>query len=151
MYADYSFYTSRYFGDTLTEKNASKWLSLASDELDKLTFDRLTNGFPENDVHADRVRKATCAIADALYYIDVHSRASSVQVSNDGKTTGVISSISSGRESVSYNTNNTAANKYAAAAADESSTTALINCIICKYIANVPDKYGVNLLYAGVD
>lgn len=151
MYADYSFYTDNYFGDTLTEKNAPKWLTRASDELDKLTFDRLVNGFPENESHADKVRKATCAVADALYFIDVHSKAASVKIDSNGDSKGVISSVSSGRESISYSTNNTATNKYAAAAADESSATALINCIICKYIANVPDRFGVNLLYAGWD
>ena len=45
-YADYSFYTGSFFGDVLTAQNANKWLELASDELDNLTFGRLTFAFP---------------------------------------------------------------------------------------------------------
>lgn len=150
MYADYSFYVCDYYGNTLSEENADMWLTRASDELDTLTFGRLINGFPENEVHAEKVKKAVCAIADALYFIDVQCRATSAQTSDDGYK-WVVASMSSGRESVSYNTNNTATNKYAAAAANESTATALINCIIERYVANIPDKYGVNLLYSGVD
>ena len=33
-YADYEFYSTRYFGDELTEATAPKWLERASDAVD---------------------------------------------------------------------------------------------------------------------
>jgi len=46
MYADYSFYTDTYFGDTLTESNANKWLDRASEYVDSITFHSLDSAFP---------------------------------------------------------------------------------------------------------
>ena len=37
-YTDFTFYGTGYFGDTLTEETAPKWLERASDELDAITF-----------------------------------------------------------------------------------------------------------------
>ena len=101
-YADFTFYGSGYFGDTLTEETAPKWLERASDELDAITFGRLTFAFPTVEAHAAKVKKAVCAIAEALYWIDVQRRASSAQKAEDGSYHGAVASISSGRESISY-------------------------------------------------
>ena len=56
-YADFTFYGSSYFGDTLTEETAPKWLERASDELDAITFGRLTFAFPTVEAHAAKVRR----------------------------------------------------------------------------------------------
>ena len=45
-YTDFAFYGSGYFGDALTEETSPKWLERASDELDAITFGRLTFAFP---------------------------------------------------------------------------------------------------------
>lgn len=147
-YADFAFYQEGFFGDVLTEDNAEKWLSRASDELDGPTFGRLTFAFPTIEAHAKKVRKAVCAIAEALYYIDIQRRAASAQKAADGSYRGSVASVSSGRESISYS-NNSAATTYAAAAASAEAQMSLINSIAVKYLANIPDANGVNLLYAG--
>jgi len=147
-YADLDFYQKSFFGDVLTEENADKWLARASDELDGPTFGRLTFAFPTVEAHAAKVKKAVCAIAEALFYIDVQRAAASAQKAADGSYRGTVASISSGRESISYSTN--AANTvYATAAASDLAQVALINGIAAKYLANIPDANGVNLLYAG--
>ena len=92
-YADFTFYGSGYFGDTLTEETAPKWLERASDELDAITFGRLTFAFPTVEAHAAKVKKAVCAIAEALYWIDVQRRASSAQKAEDGSYHGAVASI----------------------------------------------------------
>lgn len=56
-YADYEFYSTRYFGDELTEATAPKWLERASDAVDTITFYRLAQGMPEDDAHVVRVKK----------------------------------------------------------------------------------------------
>ena len=96
-YADFDFYQKSYYGDVLTAENANKWLARASDELDAPTFGRLTFAFPTIEAHAAKVKKAVCAIAEALFYIDAQRAAASAQLAADGSYRGAVASISSGR------------------------------------------------------
>ena len=148
-YTDFAFYGSGYFGDALTEETAPRWLERASDVLDAITFGRLTFAFPTVDAHAVKVRKAVCAIADALFRIDIQRRASSAQQAEDGSYRGAVASVSSGRESISFSANGANGSVYAAAAASAEAQTNLIGSIAAQYLANIPDANGVNLLYAG--
>ena len=149
-YADFVFYRDSYFGDVLTEDNAARWLSRASDELDALTFGRLSSAFPTDEAHAEKARKAVCAVADALFCVDVQRRAASAQKAEDGQYRGAVASVTSGKESISYAVSGNAATVYATAAANPAALTELLCGIAAKYLSNVPDAHGVNLLYAGV-
>lgn len=148
-YADLTFYKDVFFGEELTENNADKWLSMASDEVDTLTFGRLTYAFPTVEAHTEKVKKAVCAIAEALYLIDVQRKAVTAQLTADGSYKGAVASVSSGRESISYSVGNASSSTYAAAAAKVSERNKLIGSIAVKYLANIPDADGINLLYAG--
>lgn len=148
-YADFAFYQERYFGEILTEDNAARWLSRASDELDALTFGRLASAFPTDDAHAEKARKAVCAAADALFCVDVQRRAASAQKDADGRYRAAAASVTSGKESISYAVNGNAATVYATAAANPAALTELLCSIAVKYLSGVPDANGVNLLYAG--
>ena len=147
-YADYDFYSKTFHGDALTKENAEKWLDRASDELDEITFGRLTFAFPTVEAHAVKVRKAACAVAEALYYIDIQRQAASAQQAEDGGYRGAVSSITSGKESITFSTGSNG-NIYSAAAASSEAQTELLRKTISKYLANIPDAKGVNLLYAG--
>ena len=150
-YADYTFYTETFYGDTLTEDTADKWLERASDELDALTFRRLTSAFPTETAHVVKVKKAVCAIADALYLIDLQRIAASAQQAPDGSYRGAVTSISSGQESMSFAVNGAASlSVYAAAVASAEARTTLLCDIAATYLSGIPDDNGVNLLYAGV-
>ena len=148
-YADFSFYEDSYFGDVLTVENANKWLSRASDAVDTLTFGRLTFAFPIVPAHAEKVKKAVCAVAEALYSIDEQRKAAAAQKAEDGSYRGAVTSVSSGRESVSYAAVGAAASVYTQAAQSEPEANRLIGSVAAGYLANVPDANGVNLLYAG--
>lgn len=148
-YADYNFYCERYHGDTLEANDADRWLDMASDELDTLTFGRLVNAFPTVEMHALKVKKAVCAIADALFLIDTQRQAAAAQKAEDGTYRGAVASISSGKESISYSAVGAAASAFATAAADATEEVKLLCSIACRYLANIPDATGVNLLYAG--
>lgn len=148
-YTDFNFYQKSYYGEVLTEENADRWLTRASDELDVLTFGRLISAFPTVEAHADKVRKAVCAVAEALFGIDVQRKAVAAHQTEDGSYRGAISSISSGKESVSFSVNGTAASVFAAAASSEEKRNVLIAETAARYLANIPDANGVNLLYAG--
>ena len=149
-YTDYSFYKDKYYGDALTEANAAKWLEMASDEIDRLTHGRLVYAPPACELFSTKVKKAVCAVADALFFIDEQRKASSAQKAEDGSYRGAVASITSGRESVSYSAVGASASSYAAAAASEAEREKLIGNTACRYLANIPDANGVNLLYAGV-
>lgn len=148
-YADIDFYKQKLYGDVLEESTAPKWLEMASDELDALTSGRLVSAFPTDDVAATKVKKAVCAIADALFLIDDQRKAAAAKQTADGSYHGAVASISSGKESVSYSSIGAAASVYASAAASVTEQARLIGDIACKYLANIPDANGVNLLYAG--
>lgn len=150
MYANYEFYTTVFFGDTLTADNANKWIDRASDYVDTITFNRLKTAFPTEETDVIRVKKAVCAIADALYFIDTQRRAGAASVGADGKLTGAIASMSSGRESVSFATGGTAS-VYSAAASNIGAQDSYTRYVAETYLANIPDANGTNLLYAGVD
>lgn len=149
-YADYDFYKNSYCGDVLTEDNAKKWLTRASDEVDMITFHRLASGFPTVDGHAVRVRKAVCAVAETLYRVDEQRQAMAAVKDGQGNYHGPVTTVSSGRESISYASNAAASSVYAKAAADNAALGALILGDVARYLAGVPDANGVNLLYAGV-
>lgn len=148
-YADFDFYSKDFFGDTLTSDNAEKWLSLASDELDNITLGRLTFAFPEIEAHANKVKKAVCSVAEALYSIDIQRKAAAASKASDGTYRGTVASVSSGRESISFSVNNAASSVYAVAAASMEAQNRLVGSIAAKYLANIPDANGINLLYAG--
>ena len=148
-YTDFTFYVFDYFGDTLTDETAPKWLERASDELDAITFGRLTFAFPTVEAHVAKVKKAVCAIAETLYWVDVQRRASSAREAEDGSYYGAVASISSGRESISFSSGGANSSVYAAAATSAEAQTSLISSVAAQYLANVPDAHGVNLLYAG--
>jgi len=150
MYADYSFYTDTYHGDTLTSSNAVKWLDRASDYVDTITYRRLETAYPTAEADDVKVKKAVCAVADALYFIDAQRRAGAALVNADGKVTGAIASMSSGKESISYATGGTAS-VYSAAASNPTAQDNYIRYEAERYLANIPDANGVNLLYAGVE
>ena len=149
-YTDYSFYTGTFYGDTLTEENAAKWLERASDYVDAITFHRTESAFPEVEAHAVKVKKAVCAIAEALYLIDVQRIATQAQADESGMIHAAIASMSSGRESISY-VQSSNGSVYAKAANDRTERERLLGEIVVQYLAGIPDATGVNLLYAGVD
>lgn len=149
QYADFDFYQNTYYGEVLTAGNANRWLSRASDELDVFTFGRLTFAFPTVEAHAEKVKKAVCAVAETLFNIDVQRKAVAAHQTEDGSYRGAVASISSGKESMSFSVNGTAASVYAAAATSEEKRNALVSEVVCRYLANIPDANGINLLYAG--
>lgn len=148
-YADYSFYKQKYFGTVIRESESGKWLEKASDVLDWLTFGRLSFAFPTVEAHAKKVKKAVCAIAEALYNIDVQRTAMTAKKAEDGEILPAVSSVSSGRESVSYS-NATTSSVYALAASNQSEFQKLLAQITLTYLAGIPDANGINLLYGGI-
>lgn len=156
-YADYKFYTEKYYGDTVPESDFPKYEDRASDRINMITFDRLVDGLPDDERSQTKIKKAVCALADAIYQIDQVKKASMETVGTvireDGTVTGkAVSSVSSGAESISYVTGTTGSNTdiYSQAAMDKKVENVLLRQIATDYLAGVVDKKGVCLLYAGL-
>lgn len=149
-YADYAFYTGCYHGEHTAEDGMDRWLERASDELDFITCNRLMTAFPMVEAHVVKIKKAVCAIADALYQVDVQRRAAAPQTAANGSVCGAIASITSGKESISYASVNSGNSVYSIAASSEEKMLALLYRIAAEYLSGIPDANGVNLLYRGV-
>lgn len=149
-YADTTFYINTYCGEYTAGDGIGKWLERASDVLDLITCGRLMTAFPRVEAHAAKVKKATCAIADALYQVDIHRRAAAPQTAANGSVCGAVSSVTSGKESISYASVNSGNSVYSKAASSAEETLALLYRIAAEYLSNIPDSNGVNLLYRGV-
>lgn len=149
MYSTSQFYVEEYFGNEIPLDDINKYLSRASDELDTLTYGRLIKAYPTEHIYDEKVQKAVCAVAECLYKIEEQRKAVAARIDTDGKYTGPISSIKAGEESVSYTSVNSSSSVYSAAAASKEVQNQLIAETATRYIANVPDANGINLLYAG--
>lgn len=156
-YVDFEFYTTKYYGDAVPEDSFQKYAEKASDCIDRITFDRLVDGLPENERDKTKVQKAVCAVADALYQIDQIRKANMEMIGTvireDGTVTGkAVSSVSSGSESISYSTGTSGQNTdiYAHASMDKKVENMLILQVATDYLAGVTDKKGICLLYAGM-
>ena len=156
-YADYQFYTEKYYGDTVPESDFPKYAERSSDRIDAITFGRLVNGFPEEERVVTKVKKAVCAVADALYQIDQIKKASIESVGTVTREDGtvvskVVSSISSGSESISYATGSSGGTEsiYGQAAVDKKVESVLLYQVAMEYLSGVTDSKGIFLLYAGM-
>jgi hypothetical protein len=110
-YADYEFYTTSYFGSVVPEAYFPRLAERASDFVDTMTFDRLVDGLPANERSQKRIKKAVCSLTELMYQIELAEKNAINQVSANvtdinvgGKSTGIVTSVSSGSESISYAT-----------------------------------------------
>ena len=162
-YADYEFYKDRYYGSMIPEADFPRLSERASDFIDTLTFDRLVDGLPSNERAATKVRKAVCAVSEALYQIGLAEKqalsaasGTSAQTGTMAGTTGVITSKSSGSESISYASPSELAGSAKewsavyAAAGDAEATNKVLTGAALPYLSGVTNDKGVCLLHAGI-
>lgn len=132
-YTTYGFYKEKYYGDSIEESLFPKWEDRAADKLDQMT-DGHINDVTKKEFD-ERIQKATCALADLLYQIDYKTAHA-----NDPKN-GNIKSMSSGGQSISFGSNETAVDK---SLGDKVAQNRLCYDSVCEHLS------GTGLLYAGV-
>lgn len=109
-YADYDFYTTSYYGNVVPGGDFLRLAQRASDFIDTITYGNLRNGLPTDEYSLDRLKKAVCAVADKMYDLELAERnatnaamnSNEVVIGANGKSTGIVTSVSSGSESISY-------------------------------------------------
>nr|DAZ41944.1 MAG TPA: Head Tail Connector Protein [Caudoviricetes sp.] len=161
-YADYEFYTTSYFGSVVPEADFPRLAERASDFVDTMTFDRLVDGLPENERSQKRIKKAVCSLAELMYQIELAEKNAINQASanvtdiNVGNiSTGIVTSVSSGSESISYATPQqigASAKEWSAvyaAAGDVQKTNDLLLKAALPLLMGVRTNEGIPILYAG--
>lgn len=162
-YADYEFYESSFYGETVPESDFLRLAERASDWMDAVTFERLVDGIPSSERSQKKIKKAVCSLVEVLYQFEqakkqataAASGSSSVEVGT-GTPTGIVTSVSSGSESISYATPQQAgasAKEWSAvyaAAGDPKQENKLMLDTVRPYLMGVTTDEGVPLLYAGV-
>ena len=162
-YADYEFYATSYFGSVVPEADFPRVVERASDFVDLMTSDRLVDGLPTNERSQKRIKKAVCSLAELMYQIELAEKNAINQASanvtdiNVGNiSTGVVTSVSSGSESISYATPQqigASAKEWSAvyaAAGDVQKTNDLLLKIALPLLMGVRTDDGIPVLYAGV-
>lgn len=147
MYFDYADYVK--FHNDISETEFPRYQFMACRELDIHTtgldgYRKLQEAYPESDYDIQAVKACGCEIAHTLYRIE---ESQGDAINSDGSMKGrVISSVSSGSESISYAVNG---NIYTEAGASNVAKSALIKAVCDKWLSGIKDKNGVNLLYMG--
>ena len=163
-YADYEFYTTSYFGSVVPETDFPRLAERASDFVDMMTFDRLVDGLPTNERSQKRVKKAVCSLAELMYQIELAEKnatnaatsGASTTIGSGGSTTGIVTSVSSGSESISYATPQQIGasvkewSAVYAAAGDVQKTNDLLLKTALPLLMGVRTDDGIPILYAGV-
>lgn len=163
-YADYEFYTTSYFGSVVPEADFPRLAERASDFVDTMTFDRLVDGLPTNKRSQKRIKKAVCSLAELMYQIELAEKnatnaavsGTSTAIGTGGSTTGIVTSVSSGSESISYATPQQKASgakewsAVYAAAGDVQKTNDLLLKTALPLLMGARTDDGIPVLYAGV-
>lgn len=163
-YADYDFYTESYYGNVVPETDFPRLAERASEFIDLMTSDRLVDGLPTNKRSQKRIKKAVCSLAELMYQIELAEKnatnaavsGTSTAIGSGGSTTGIVTSVSSGSESISYATPQqkaSGANEWSAvyaAAGDVQKTNDLLYETALPLLMGVRTDEGVPILYAGM-
>ena len=162
-YADYKFYTES-FGNVVPEADFPRVAERASDFVDLMTSDRLVDGLPINERLQKRIKKAVCSLAELMYQIELAEKnatnaaasGASTTIGSGGSTTGIVTSVSSGSESISYATPQQKASgakewsAVYAAAGDVQKTNDLLYKTALPLLMGVMTDDGIPILNAGV-
>lgn len=162
-YVDYKFYTES-FGNVVPETDFPRVAERASDFVDLMTSDRLVDGLPINERLQKRIKKAVCSLAELMYQIELAEKnatnaaasGASTTIGAGGSTTGVVTSVSSGSESISYATPQQKASgakewsAVYAAAGDVQKTNDLLYKTALPLLMGVMTDDGIPILNAGV-
>ena len=154
MYADYTYYQTEY-GGKMSADDFKRFSRRAERRIDGITGNKLQFAFPTNERSIEAVKDCVCELADFLWQIETYNSAAMESMGTvaqaDGTVKGkVITSISSGSESIGYSASGSASTSISEAAKDKKVADATIYSMVQDGLTGVTDSNGVNLLYAGI-
>lgn len=156
MYADFNYYTTKYGGKVIgSADDFNHFERKAERRIDTITGNKLQFAFPTKKKDKETIKDCVCDLADFLFQLDSYQSAANdsagVVIQADGTVTGkVVTSISSGSESISYSAKGGADTSLMEAAKDKKKADSLIISMVRDGLGGVLDANGVNLLYSGI-
>lgn len=154
-YVTYDHYKSIYGNDSMPETDFNRLSWEACRRIDTLTLNKLKFAYPTDPDAIEAVKRCVCKLIEIAYQIEAASkRVSEGQgyvTDESGALRGkVVSSVSSGSESISYTAKAEQSTEIDEAARDPQKRENLYRNTVREYLSLVPDSNGVNLLYAGI-
>lgn len=151
-YLTYAEYIDRGGMLTQTEFNslyydAQRYVDLQTTGIDNVK--KLKVAFPSDEDSAEAVKRCMMRIIDLLDEINKADNAMRLTTDSNGITHGLVSSVSSGSESISYSNGSGLVGMIQRAAADPAEKARVITSEIRHYLSGIADANGVNLLYVG--
>lgn len=137
-----------------TDFNRLSWEAYR--RIDVLTLNKLKFAFPTNEDDIEAVRRCVCKMIEIARQIEAaNKRVTEGQgyiTDESGALRGkVVSSVSSGSESISYTAKAEGGSTLIdAVLSDKAAQERLYSDTVREYLSLVPDSNGVNLLYAGI-
>ncbi len=104
--------------------------------------------FPEDEDNAEAVKRCMCKLIKLMHDVETAEQSRGLVQRGDGSVmTGLISSVSSGTESISYATSGGTA--FDAAVSNADARNKMYSQIVKSGLSGVTDANGVNLLFMG--
>lgn len=152
MYADYDYYQTEY-GGNMSADDYKRFSRRAERRIDGITGNKLQFAFPTNERSIEAVKDCVCELADFLYQVDSYNTAAMESMGTvaqaDGTVKGkVITSISSGSESIGYSAAGSAKSSVTKAAESEKDLNEQIYSKVSGALYGVRDSNGVPMLNA---
>lgn len=157
MYPDYAYYCSMYSDRAVPENDFNRLRHRSWKKLENATtgvdgFQKLKKAFPVDADSAEAVKLCMCELVNIMYEIEQaekEARETSGYIrQEDGSMKGkLISSVSSGTESISYSSGSVSV--FGKAAYDRTLRESMFSEKIQEYLSGIPDANGINLLYSG--
>lgn len=154
MYTDFEYYKTTYGGKILKSEDFDHFARKSERRIDTITGQKLQFAFPVKEKDAEAVKDCLCELSEFLYQVDTYQNAAMESVGVVAQADGtvkakVVSSITSGSESISYSTGGSANTSVMEAAKDKKVLDTIIYGMVQDGLSGVPDANGVNLLFAG--
>lgn len=154
MYADFTYYATEYGGKAVKPADFVRLERKASRLIDSVTGSKLKFAFPTDADAVMAVKDCQCELIDFIFRVEQYQNSMLDSVGavsqEDGTVKGkVISSVSSGSESISYSIGGNTATDVSVAAKDKKIYQSACYEMIKESLSCVADANGVLLLYAG--
>lgn len=157
MYADFTYYQTEYGGRVIKSmEDYNHFARKAARRMDTITTGKLQSAFPTDGKVIEAVRDCECELAEFLYQLvacqDAAMDSMGVVEQADGTVKGkVITSVSSGSESIGYSVGgSTARTSVMEAAKDKKVADIMIYDMLRNGLGGMADSNGISLLYAGI-
>lgn len=152
MYADYTYYQTEY-GGKMSADDFKRFGRRAERRIDGITGNKLQFAYPTNERSIEAVKDCVCELADFLWQIETYNQSAMESMGTvaqaDGTVKGkVITSISSGSESIGYSAAGSAKSSVAKAAESEKDLNEQIYSKVSGALYGVHDSNGIPMLNA---